>query len=702
MSSDSVGHTESLGQDISQEELDFSDLFLYNLEEDRFPARPDNGDQVSPHHNGANSPSLVPNSFDDNASFYLSSSILSLPATGQLCEPSAEFNIHDITYKAEVMPSPSPRIEITPSGDSLHTQPLEVSSSSAALLAYREQPSPACSNSSSGWPPETYSPGTSPCDSPNEGGGGLALSTSDLSSGLQGFHTSSAHSSPGTSPRTSITEETFLVPLHQRSTSPHSHPQRCRSTSPQGKRTYDQYSSPSLGTPVKQRSRSPSPSPSTNDPQGPQLLQQKPHQPQVLEEQLQAPFHPTLEEMLNSLSSSLPKSLPSKMVRASDDACVYREAPRRDCVYVEPPRRDCVYVEPPRRDCVYVEPPRRDCVYVEAPRRDCVYVEAPRRDCAYVEAPRRDCVYVEMQGWGEEQERRSSGVPLVSLPPLEWALPSGSGQCELVVRQQPRPYHRAHYETEGSRGPVKTPSGGHPVVQLCGYSGASPLGLDVFIGTAEDERVLKPHAFYQVHRITGKTVTTVSRERVTNGTKVLEIPLETKNNMTAVIDCAGILKLRNADIELRNGETDIGRKNTRVRLVFRVHIPHPEGQLVSLQVASVPIECSQRSAQDHPTVEKQDLDRCSVLGGQQMMLTGQNFNCDSKVVFSEKTDDGQQIWEMEAIVDRHKSQSSVLFVEVPPYHNPAIYHPAKVNFFVINGKKKRSQPQHFTFTPLLG
>lgn len=60
------------------------------------------------------------------------------------------------------------------------------------------------------------------------------------------------------------------------------------------------------------------------------------------------------------------------------------------------------------------------------------------------------------------------------------------------------------------------------------------------------------------------------------------------------IDCAGILKLRNADIELRKGETDVGRKNTRVRLVFRVHIPQPGGQHVSLQVASHPIECCKR------------------------------------------------------------------------------------------------------------
>ncbi|XP_031683022.1 nuclear factor of activated T-cells, cytoplasmic 2-like isoform X1 [Oncorhynchus kisutch] len=122
-----------------------------------------------------------------------------------------------------------------------------------------------------------------------------------------------------------------------------------------------------------------------------------------------------------------------------------------------------------------------------------------------------------------------------------------------------------------------------------------------------------------------------------NNTNVLEIPLEPKNNLRAVIDCAGILKLRNADIELRTGETDIGRKNTCVRLVFRVHIPHPGGQYVSLQVASLPIECSQRLAHQLPTVESQDVDRCLVLGGQQMILTGQNFTSYSKVVFTKNT-----------------------------------------------------------------
>lgn len=54
--------------------------------------------------------------------------------------------------------------------------------------------------------------------------------------------------------------------------------------------------------------------------------------------------------------------------------------------------------------------------------------------------------------------------------------------------------------------------------------------LQVFIGTA-DERLLRPHAFYQVHRITGKNVTTPNVERIINGTKVLEIPLEPTNHM---------------------------------------------------------------------------------------------------------------------------------------------------------------------------
>lgn len=72
--------------------------------------------------------------------------------------------------------------------------------------------------------------------------------------------------------------------------------------------------------------------------------------------------------------------------------------------------------------------------------------------------------------------------------------------------------------------------------------------------------------------------------------------------MFGSIDCAGILKLRNADIELRKGETDIGRKNTRVRLVFRVHIPESNGRIISLQAASNPIECCKYPLRFAPSV----------------------------------------------------------------------------------------------------
>ncbi|KAG8563442.1 hypothetical protein GDO81_016080, partial [Engystomops pustulosus] len=236
--------------------------------------------------------------------------------------------------------------------------------------------------------------------------------------------------------------------------------------------------------------------------------------------------------------------------------------------------------------------------------------------------------------WNKPKSGHTPIFRTSSLPPLDWPLPSHYGQCELKVEVQPKTHHRAHYETEGSRGAVKAASGGHPVVKLSGYT-EKPVNLQMFIGTA-DERYLRPHAFYQVHRITGKTVATASQEIIITSTKVLEIPLLPENNMCASIDCAGILKLRNSDIELRKGETDIGRKNTRVRLVFRVHIPQSNGKVLSLQTASIPVECSQRSAQELPQVDKYNINSCSVNGGMEMIIIGSNIMPESKVIFVEK------------------------------------------------------------------
>ncbi|XP_071391049.1 LOW QUALITY PROTEIN: nuclear factor of activated T-cells, cytoplasmic 3-like [Centroberyx affinis] len=282
-----------------------------------------------------------------------------------------------------------------------------------------------------------------------------------------------------------------------------------------------------------------------------------------------------------------------------------------------------------------------------------------------------------------------------SPPPADWPLPSRFELWELQVEVQPRSHHRAHYETEGSRGSIKAAAGGHPVVKLQGYS-EQPVSLLVFIGTADD-RYIRPHPFYQVHRVTGKTVSTACQERLLGNTKVLEIPLLPENNMAASIDCAGILKLRNADIELKKGETDIGRKNTRVRVVFRVGVPQPGGRLLCLQAASVPVECSQRSAQELPQVESFSPAGCCVSGGEEMTITGSNISTQSRVIFMEKGPDGRSQWEVDVKIVPEKSSGSSVVVEIPPYYNKKTTCPVQVQFYISNGKRRRSLSHSFTF-----
>ncbi|XP_026876668.2 nuclear factor of activated T-cells, cytoplasmic 4 [Electrophorus electricus] len=309
-------------------------------------------------------------------------------------------------------------------------------------------------------------------------------------------------------------------------------------------------------------------------------------------------------------------------------------------------------------------------------------------------------------GWG--RTRASAHSPIFrsnALPPLDWPLPCQFDQYELRIEVQPRPHHRAHYETEGSRGAVKASPGGHPVVKLVGYGERQPLSLQVFVGTADD-RSIRPHPFYQIHRVTGKTVGTISQESMQAGTKLLEIPMNPETNMTALIDCAGILKLRNSDIELRKGETDVGRKNTRVRLVFRTHLPlapplAPSGRVLALQVASLPIECSQRSAQELPIVESISLTSCSVDGGEELLVGGTNFLPTSRVFFMERGSDGKLQWEEEAHVDQDKSSEGVLCVRVPTYSDASVSQPVAVCLYVSNGKRKRSSTHCFKYLPIM-
>ncbi|XP_041954870.1 nuclear factor of activated T-cells, cytoplasmic 2 [Alosa sapidissima] len=637
---------EELSQVNCQDDLEFAYLFEYEPPSSDFPGENRDEPGLSTH-KVLSSPGSLSYTLEDTAGFGLKSCSPSYSEPNPEGLPDYEsFEAKGFLGQARPSGAPalSPRIEITPSRehyiqarDSLQGQLLNTSPRQA--LTVPGQDSLAYRE------PACLSPASSNSSTSwhSESYSPWASPCVSPSNGQTAGDLcprfqgiQTSGGSPGTSPRASLTEDCAGGPR-----SPSSRP-GSRSTSPQGKRTYHMYRNPGLV--AGPRSRSPSPHAAHDHHHHPSAVSGGVHYG---------------SEVINGFNVAQPSSVPTKIIRTTNSSQgygVYPEAPTES--YVLPCQQD-VKTKP---ESFYVIPPAIWTKQLPAIPGIC-------------------------------------SIPVASLPPLEWPLPSRTDQYELYIEVQPKPHHRAHYETEGSRGAVKAPTGGHPVVQLHGGECNMPLGLQIFIGTA-DERILKPHAFYQVHRITGKTVTTSSYEKIISSTKVLEIPLEPKNNMKAIIDCAGILKLRNADIELRKGETDIGRKNTRVRLVFRVHIPQANGQHVSLQVASHPIECSQRSAHELPMVEKQDLDGCSVLGGQQMILTGQNFSSDSKVIFTEKTPDGQQIWEVEATVDKDKSQTSMLFIELPAFRDPSICHPVKVNFYVINGKRKRSQPQHFTYTPL--
>lgn len=65
--------------------------------------------------------------------------------------------------------------------------------------------------------------------------------------------------------------------------------------------------------------------------------------------------------------------------------------------------------------------------------------------------------------------------------------------------------------------------------------------------------------------------------------------------------------------------------------------PYQNGQISYFQYWMNECFTAQRSAHEQPAVERQDMDHCSVLGGLQMILRGQNFTSESKVIFFEKT-----------------------------------------------------------------
>uniref|UniRef100_A0A8C3A4T1 Nuclear factor of activated T-cells 5 n=1 Tax=Cyclopterus lumpus TaxID=8103 RepID=A0A8C3A4T1_CYCLU len=275
---------------------------------------------------------------------------------------------------------------------------------------------------------------------------------------------------------------------------------------------------------------------------------------------------------------------------------------------------------------------------------------------------------------------------------LSTQYPQRSDGKELKILVQPETQHRARYLTEGSRGSVKDRTQqGFPTVKLEGMS--EPVVLQVFV--ANDAGRVKPHGFYQACRVTGRN-TTACKEVDIEGTTVIEIPLEPSNDMTLAVDRVGILKLRNADVEARIGVAGSKKKSTRARLAFRVNIPQPDGSVLTLQVASSAILCTQPAGV--PEILKKSLHSYSVRGGEEVFIIGKNFLKGTKVVFQENIADDNS-WQAEAKIDMDLFHQNHLIVTVPPFHNQSVTSPVSVGIFVMTNAGRSHDAQPFTYTP---
>ncbi|XP_059392519.1 nuclear factor of activated T-cells 5-like isoform X1 [Carassius carassius] len=271
--------------------------------------------------------------------------------------------------------------------------------------------------------------------------------------------------------------------------------------------------------------------------------------------------------------------------------------------------------------------------------------------------------------------------------------PQKSEGKELKILIQPETQHRARYLTEGSRGSVKDRTQqGFPTIKLEGVS--EPVVLQVFV--ANDAGRVKPHGFYQACRVTGRN-TTACKEVDIEGTTVIEVNLELTNSMTLAVDCVGILKLRNADVEARIGVAGSKKKSTRARLAFRVNIPRPDGSVLTLQALSSPILCTQPAGV--PEILKKSLHSGSVTGGEEVFIIGKNFLKGTKVLFQENSTD-ESGWQAEAEIDMELFHQNHLVVKVPPYHDQTVTSPVSVGIAVVTNAGKTHDLQPFIYTPL--
>ena len=276
--------------------------------------------------------------------------------------------------------------------------------------------------------------------------------------------------------------------------------------------------------------------------------------------------------------------------------------------------------------------------------------------------------------------------------------------CELRIVKQPETHHRARYMTEGSRGTIKDRSGrGYPVVQLYGYT-KSVVKMQCFIG--HDQKVGEPHLFYQACEVSGKTAYKFTK---VDGINMIELDLLPKNNMQIILDCMGILKERNVDVERKvlrsrrkshtrpvtaNEEAKVIRstnksRSTHCRMVFRCILPET-GEI--LQVVSDPILCTQPLGS--PEIYKMSVRESDMKGGSELFIIGKNFHKDSKVIFT-----SGNVWRKVVNPMKEFLNSTHLVCQIPPYDGiDAKCQPLLNAEISVHCNHKTSDPLKFIYT----
>ncbi|KAL7057693.1 hypothetical protein AAHC03_017101 [Spirometra sp. Aus1] len=322
------------------------------------------------------------------------------------------------------------------------------------------------------------------------------------------------------------------------------------------------------------------------------------------------------------------------------------------------------------------------------------------------------------------------------------------GGCSLALVQQPELQHRARYLTEGSRGPIKNRTNdGHPRIQLRGWNG--PALLQVFV--ANDSGDPKLNMFYQVCLVSTKSNRGCT-EKTIGHTTVVQVPFNPDTeDRTLDVDCVGLVKLRNSDVERRltmmnegaektnshrgdstsedadmkevlkqnsptvrsagtgdgAGETNrksVKPKSSSARLVYRVLLLSLQKLEGVVQVISDPILCTQIVGS--PEICLMSTREAPEVGGGDLFIIGKNLVRGSRIVFRElSTNTGDcegspVLWEREADLDSAYLYQTHAICRIPRYDGPSapLIAPLRIVVFVETPARV-SRPENFVYLP---